>query len=191
MIAIALCALLLIAVSVMTASAATLNSYEQSIINELKASVSKGNETMFVPQAYFTYVENYFKQNDVDLSEAQATAIKAEIATAKSTILAGGKLSYNDMTNATRQAVLTNIENSATAIDLRAEFDVEDKTVALYSASAPAESQPVLAPMDVTKVKATGSSMSLTTIIVASLSVVAAFGLCAVIAKKAKAAAAA
>ncbi|HAZ19591.1 MAG TPA: hypothetical protein DCY75_05395, partial [Clostridiales bacterium] len=65
----------------------------------------------------FTYVENYFKQNDVDLSEAQATAIKAEIATAKSTILAGGKLSYNDMTNATRQAVLTNIENSATAID--------------------------------------------------------------------------
>ena len=188
LIALALCAIMLVSFSLLTASAASeLDANEQAIMDALREKVTLGDVEMVIPEAYFTYVENYFRQDGVALTEQQAAAILDEIAAAKETIKDGGELAFDDMAPATRAAVLENIEAAAEAIDLVAEFDVEDKEVTILDQSG----APVLAPMDVTEVKATGSSVDMTAVILASISVVVAFGLCVVIAKKAKSAAAA
>ncbi len=184
----ALCAIMLIALSVMTVVAAgDLNEYEQAIMDELKEKVSIGDIEMIIPSAYFNYVENYFRQDGVSLTEDQANTILAEIAASKAAIVAGGELAYNDMSSSTTSAVLENIKDAAAAIGLNAEFNANTQVVTLKDANG----APVMESMDVTEVRATGSSVSVTTIVVAALSVVAALGLCVVIAKKAKVAAAA
>lgn len=188
LIALALCAIMLVSFSLMTVSAASeLDANEQAVMDALKEKVTIGDKEMIIPEAYFTYVENYFRQDGVALNEQQAAAILAEVTAAKATIVSGGELAFDDMAPATRAAVLENIQEAAAAIDLVAEFDASSKEVTILDQSG----DPVLAPMDASEVKATGSSVDMTAIILASISVVVAFGLCVVIAKKAKSAAAA
>ena len=184
----ALCAIMLIAFSVMTVSAAgDLNDYEQAIMDELKEKVSIGDSEMIIPSDYFNYVENYFRQDTVSLTQPQADAILDEIAAAKAAIIAGGELAYDDMSGNTTAAVLECIQDAAAAIDLTADFNANTHVITLKDANG----APVMEAMDANEVRATGSSVSVTTIVVAALSVVVAFGLCVVIAKKAKVAAAA
>ena len=58
--------------AVCSVSAAGLNNGEQKIIDELKTTVNLAGTATKLPAQYINQAENYFLQDDVDITDAQA-----------------------------------------------------------------------------------------------------------------------
>ena len=66
-------ALLLVAVSVVSAFAADINANEKKVLDELKTSVKMQGKDMYWPESFVNQAENYF--NTIDLTAEQADEI--------------------------------------------------------------------------------------------------------------------
>ena len=66
-------ALLLVAISVVSAFAADVNANEKKVLDELKTSVKMQGTDMYWPDAFVNQAENYF--NTIDMTAEQADKI--------------------------------------------------------------------------------------------------------------------
>ena len=81
-------ALLLVAISVVSAFAADVNANEKKVLDELKTSVKMQGTDMYWPDAFVNQAENYF--NTIDMTAEQADKILEVIKFGKSQLEATG-----------------------------------------------------------------------------------------------------
>ena len=89
-----LAALLLVAVSVVSAFAAGINDSEQKVLDELKTSVKMQGTDMYLPDSYVNQAENYF--NTIDMTAGQADQMLAVIKDGKAQLEATGAKNIAD-----------------------------------------------------------------------------------------------
>nr|WP_316617171.1 LPXTG cell wall anchor domain-containing protein [uncultured Ruminococcus sp.] len=126
-------ALLLVAVSAVSAFAAGINDNEQKVLDELKTSVKMQGTEMYWPESYVNQAENYF--NTIDLTSEQADKILADIKTGKSQLEATGAKNIADCTTAQKKDLMATLKNAMTVVNGTASYDKTTGEVTLKSES--------------------------------------------------------
>ncbi len=106
----------LVAVSaVATVSAASgINDAEQKVLDNLGTGIElESGETLNVPSGKITKAENYFAQSDVDLSQAQANSIVAQIDAAKEYVIETGITSWSELDDDMRSELASYAQQAA------------------------------------------------------------------------------
>ncbi len=100
-------ALLLVAVSVVSAFAADINANEKKVLDEVKTSVKMQGKDMYWPESFVNQAENYF--NTIDLTAEQADEIIANIKTGKTQLEATGAKNIADCTTAQKKELFATL----------------------------------------------------------------------------------
>ena len=128
-ISVILAALLLVAVSVVSAFAAGINDSEQKVLDELKTSVKMQGTDMYLPDSYVNQAENYF--NTIDMTAGQADQILAVIKDGKAQLEATGAKNIADCTKAQKQALMDTLKKVMVPLNGTASYDKSTKEVIL------------------------------------------------------------
>ena len=126
-------ALLLVAVSAVSAFAAGINDNEQKVLDELKTSVKMQGTEMYLPEAYVNQAENFF--NTIDMTADQADQILAVIKTGKTQLEATGAKNIGDCTTAQKKELMTTVRNVMAPVNGTASYDKTTGEITLKSES--------------------------------------------------------
>ena len=126
-------ALLLVAVSAVSAFAAGINDNEQKVLDELKTSVKMQGTEMYLPEAYVNQAENFF--NTIDMTADQADQILAVIKTGKTQLEATGAKNIADCTTAQKKELMTTLKNVMAPLNGTASYDKTTGEITLKSES--------------------------------------------------------
>lgn len=105
-------AIVLVAVSAVTAFAAGINSYEQAVLDELQTSVNG----MTIPSQYINQAENYF--NTVEMTKAESDQIIAAIKEGKAYLESTGVTAVSQLTADQKQAMMGYANKAAGVLGL-------------------------------------------------------------------------
>lgn len=119
-IAVSVSAVMMLAMSVSAFAAGTVDANEQAILNELNAKK--------VPAEYVTQAKNYFENDGVSVTEAQAKEIIADIDEAAAIAKAAGVTSPADLSKAsaaTIDKIVAKAQEAAKVLDLTVTYDAK------------------------------------------------------------------
>ncbi len=114
-------ALLLVAVTAVTAFAAGINSNEQSVLDELNTTVTMKNGEMAIPSEFVNQAESYF--NTIDMTAEESADIIAIIKEGKSFLENSGAANIADLTFAQKQELLAYGRKVVGVIGMTMEYD--------------------------------------------------------------------
>ena len=126
-------ALLLVAVSAVSAFAAGINDNEQKVLDELKTSVKMQGTEMYLPEAYVNQAENFF--NTIDMTEDQADKVLSVIKSGKTQLEATGAKNIADCTTAQKKELMTTLKNVMAPLNGTASYDKTTGEITLKSES--------------------------------------------------------
>ena len=126
-------ALLLVAVSAVSAFAAGINDNEQKVLDELKTSVKMQGTEMYLPEAYVNQAENFF--NTIDMTEDQADKVLSVIKSGKTQLEATGAKNIADCTTAQKKELMTTLKNVMAPVNGTASYDKTTGEITLKSES--------------------------------------------------------
>ena len=126
-------AILLVAVSAVSAFAAGINDNEQKVLTELKTSVKMQGTDMYWPDSFVNQAENYF--NTIDMTADQADQILAVIKTGKTQLEATGAKNIGDCTTAQKKELMTTVRNVMAPVNGTASYDKTTGEITLKSES--------------------------------------------------------
>ena len=126
-------ALLLVAVSAVSAFAASINDNEQKVLDELKTSVKMQGTEMYLPEAYVNQAENFF--NTIDMTEDQADKVLSVIKSGKTQLEATGAKNIADCTTAQKKELMTTLKNVMAPLNGTASYDKTTGEITLKSES--------------------------------------------------------
>ena len=126
-------ALLIVAISAVTAFAAGINDNEQKVLDELKTSVEMQGVEMNWPAAYVNQAENYF--NTIDMTSDQAEQIIAVIRSGKTQLESTGAKNIAECTAEQKKELMSSLTKVMEPVDGTASFDNVSGEVALKSES--------------------------------------------------------
>ena len=126
-------ALLLVAVSAVSAFAAGINDNEQKVLDELKTSVKMQGTEMYLPEAYVNQAENFF--NTIDMTEDQADKVLSVIKSGKTQLEATGAKNIADCTTAQKKELMTTVRNVMAPVNGTASYDKTTGEITLKSES--------------------------------------------------------
>ena len=126
-------ALLLVAVSAVSAFAAGINDNEQKVLDELKTSVKMQGTEMYWPEAYVNQAENFF--NTIDMTEDQADKVLSAIKSGKTQLEATGAKNIADCTTAQKKELMTTLKNVMAPLNGTASYDKTTGEITLKSES--------------------------------------------------------
>ena len=124
-------ALLLVAVSVVSAFAADVNANEKKVLDELKTSVKMQGTDMYWPDSFVNQAENYF--NTIDMTEEQADKIIAVIKEGKTQLEATGAKNIADCTTAQKKELMVTLKKVMAPVNGTATYDKATKEITLTS----------------------------------------------------------
>ena len=134
-------ALLLVAVSAVSAFAARINGNEQKVLDELKTSVKMQGTEMYLPEAYVNQAENFF--NTIDMTEDQADKVLSVIKSGKTQLEATGAKNIADCTTAQKKELMTTLKNVMAPVNGTASYDKTTGEITLKSESGEVIFKPV------------------------------------------------
>ena len=126
-------ALLLVAISVVSAFAADVNANEKKVLDELKTSVKMQGTEMYLPEAYVNQAENFF--NTIDMTEDQADKVLSVIKSGKTQLEATGAKNIADCTTAQKKELMTTLKNVMAPLNGTASYDKTTGEITLKSES--------------------------------------------------------
>lgn len=126
-------ALLIVAISAVTAFAAGINDNEQKVLDELKTSVEMQGVEMNWPAAYVNQAENYF--NTIDMTSDQAEQIIAVIRSGKTQLESTGAQNIAECTAEQKKELMSSLTKVMEPVNGTASFDNVSGEVALKSES--------------------------------------------------------
>ena len=126
-------ALLIVAISAVTAFAAGINDNEQKVLDELKTSVEMQGVEMNWPAAYVNQAENYF--NTIDMTSDQAEQIIAVIRSGKTQLESTGAKNIAECTAEQQKELMSSLTKVMEPVNGTASFDNVSGEVALKSES--------------------------------------------------------
>lgn len=124
-----LVALLLVAAAAFSAFAAGINSSEQAVLDELKASVSMKDGEMVIPTEYVNQAESYF--NTIEMTEAQSKDIIAVIKDGKNFLADSGVSNISGLSFAQKQELLAYGEKAVAVLDMTMSYDKTTKKLTI------------------------------------------------------------
>ncbi len=126
-------ALLLVAVSAVSAFAAGINDNEQKVLDELKTSVKMQGTEMYWPEAYVNQAENFF--NTIDMTEDQADKVLSVIKSGKTQLEATGAKNIADCTTAQKKELMLTLSKVMEPVNGTASYDKTTGEITLKSES--------------------------------------------------------
>lgn len=111
------------------ASAAGINSAEQSILDELNTTVTMQGVEKKIPASYVNQAENYF--NTIEVTDEQAEQIVAAIEDAKSYLTETGAANFKSLTSAQVDTFVAKCQKAVSVIDLTLSFDKSTGAISL------------------------------------------------------------
>lgn len=124
-----LVALLLVAAAAFSAFAAGINSSEQAVLDELKASVSMKDGEMVIPTEYVNQAESYF--NTIEMTEAQSKDIIAVIKDGKNFLADLGVSNISGLSFSQKQELLAYGEKAVAVLDMTMSYDKTTKKLTI------------------------------------------------------------
>ncbi len=124
-------ALLLVAISVVSAFAADVNANEKKVLDELKTSVKMQGTDMYWPDAFVNQAENYF--NTIDMTAEQADKILEVIKFGKSQLEATGAKNIADCTTAQKKELMATLVKVMAPVNGTASYDKATGEITLKS----------------------------------------------------------
>lgn len=125
-----LLALVLVAATAVTAFAAGINSAEQKVIDALNQPIAMSEGNMYIDASYINAMENYF--NTIDMTDAEADAILAEVNSGKAFLESAGVANISDLTYAQKQTLLGYGQAAVGVLGLTMSFDTTTKQVTVF-----------------------------------------------------------
>ena len=122
-------ALLIVAISAVTAFAAGINDSEQKVLDELKTSVEMQGTEMYWPRTYVNQAENYF--NTIDMTADQAEQIIAVIRSGKNQLESTGAKNIAECTAEQKKELMSTLTKVMEPVNGTASFDNISGEVAL------------------------------------------------------------
>ena len=122
-------ALLIVAISAVTAFAAGINDNEQKVLDELKTSVEMQGTEMYWPRTYVNQAENYF--NTIDMTADQAEQIIAVIRSGKNQLESTGAKNIAECTAEQKKELMSTLTKVMEPVNGTASFDNISGEVAL------------------------------------------------------------
>ncbi len=122
-------ALLVAAVSAVTAFAAGINENERKVLDELKTSVEMQGTEMYWPRTYVNQAENYF--NTIDMTADQAEQIIAVIRSGKNQLESTGAKNIAECTAEQKKELMSTLTKVMEPVNGTASFDNISGEVAL------------------------------------------------------------
>ena len=122
-------ALLVAAVSAVTAFAAGINENERKVLDELKTSVEMQGMEMYWPRTYVNQAENYF--NTIDMTADQAEQIIAVIRSGKNQLESTGAKNIAECTAEQKKELMSTLTKVMEPVNGTASFDNISGEVAL------------------------------------------------------------
>ncbi len=120
----------LVAVSVSSSVfAAGINAAEQSILDELKTSVTMCGVEKTLPVSYINQAENYF--NTIEITDEQATQIIAGIEDAKSYLESTGSKDFKSLTIEQVDTFVSKCQSAVSVINLTLSFEKSTGSVSV------------------------------------------------------------
>lgn len=168
--------LLLIPMSVSVSAAGELNSFEQSIIDSLKAEIKNGDKIIKVPVEYINQAENFLKT--IDVTESQSETIINYINLTKKHIEEAELTKTTDLKTLPveiKRDILNNGKKAAEAVGAVLTYDGENLTV-VHNGTPVFDDAPII--------KVTGSNANFTSSLLLILGSVAALVAAFVVALK-------
>ena len=114
-------ALLVAAVSAVTAFAAGINENERKVLDELKTSVEMQGTEMYWPRTYVNQAENYF--NTIDMTADQAEQIIAVIRSGKNQLESTGAKNIAECTAEQKKELMSTLTKVMEPVNGTASFD--------------------------------------------------------------------
>ena len=124
-------ALLVAAVSAVTAFAAGINENERKVLDELKTSVEMQGTEMYWPRTYVNQAENYF--NTIDMTADQAEQIIAVIRSGKNQLESTGAKNIAECTAEQKKELMSTLTKVMEPVNGTASFDNISGEVALQA----------------------------------------------------------
>lgn len=124
-------AMLIVAMTAMTAFAAGINSAEQKVLDELNSTVSMNGNQMGIPTAYVNQAESYF--NTIDMTDAEADSIVSTLESAKSFLASTGASDISALTFDQKQTLLNYGNEAAGVVGLTLSYDNTTKALSVVS----------------------------------------------------------
>lgn len=122
-------ALLIVAISAVTAFAAGINDSKQKVLDELKTSVEMQGTEMYWPRTYVNQAENYF--NTIDMTADQAEQIIAVIRSGKNQLESTGAKNIAECTAEQKKELMSTLTKVMEPVNGTASFDNISGEVAL------------------------------------------------------------
>lgn len=122
-------ALLIVAISAVTAFAAGINDSEQKVLDELKTSVEMQGTEMYWPRTYVNQAENYF--NTIDMTADQAEQIIAVIRSGKNQLESTGAKNIAECTAEQKKELMSTLTKVMEPVNGTASFDNISGEIAL------------------------------------------------------------
>ena len=124
-------ALMLVALTAVTAFAAGINSNEQAVLDALNQTITLKGGSATLPSEYVNQAENYL--NTVDLTAEESAAIVSEINAAKAFVEAAGVSDISELTYEQKTELLSYGQAAASVVGLTLSYDKTTKTASVLS----------------------------------------------------------
>ncbi len=126
-----LVALMLAAMTAVTAFAAGINAAEKAVLDELSASVTMQGKEMSISADYINQAENYF--NTIEMTEDESSQIIAIIKEGKNFLANSGASNIADLTYSQKEQLLGYGQSAVGVLGMTMSFDKTSKTLTIYA----------------------------------------------------------
>lgn len=120
-------------------AASDVNDNEQAILDELGTSVDLGGNETYLPDQYINQAENYFLEDDVDLTEDEADEVIEKIGAVKEYLEGTGVGSYAELSDDQIDEAVALSNEAAGVVGLRLSYDKSTRTVDVIRIGSDAE----------------------------------------------------
>ena len=117
-------------------AASDVNDNEQAILDELGTSVDLGGNETYLPDQYINQAENYFLEDDVDLTEDEADEVIEKIGAVKEYLEGTGVGSYAELSDDQIDKAVALSNEAAGVVGLILSYDKSTRTVDVIRAGS-------------------------------------------------------
>jgi hypothetical protein len=126
-----LCALVLVAMTAVTAFAAGINDSEQAVIDALGKEITMKNGSMVIPSDFVNQAENYF--NTIEMTADESSKIIALLEETGKYMTSTGAENIGDMTTAQKKELLSYGQKIVGVLDMTMTYDQSSKILYIYA----------------------------------------------------------
>lgn len=116
-------------------AASDVNDNEQAILDELETSVDLGGNETYLPEQYVNQTENYFLEDDVDLTEEEADEVIEKIGAVKDYLENAGVESFVGLSDDQIDKVVALSNEAAGVVGLKLSYDKTTREVTVIKPS--------------------------------------------------------